>query len=241
MPGKTKHYQTLFLPESKELCLMDCPGLVFPSFLSSKAEMLTNGILPVDTLRDYLNPIALIIKNIPRKVLEMFYKIELPDIFSATQFLQLLASSRGYITGRSLPDEARTSKMILKDYTSGKLLFCHLRPDYNKEKHGFIQNFMKAENYEYTEEEKKKQEIINEIPADFDDNFEKIDIKYDDLNYLGKENQADNELNEKLENKEISLRRITKDMRRALKFAMKRGDVNYFNIFFNIISLPLDY
>jgi large subunit GTPase 1 len=230
MPGKTKHYQTLFLPESKELCLMDCPGLVFPSFLSSKAEMLTNGILPVDTLRDYLNPIAIIIKNIPRKVIEMFYKIELPDIFSATQFLQILASSRGYITGRSLPDEARTSKMILKDYTSGKLLFCHLRPDYSKEKHGFIQNFISPKNFEYTEEEKKKQEIINEIPADFDDNFEKIDIKYDDMNYLGKENQADNELVEKLENKENSLRRITKDMRRVLKFAMKRGDViiNFF-------------
>jgi hypothetical protein len=26
-----------------------------------------------------------------------------------------------------------------------------------------------------------------------------------------------------------------------LKFAMKRGDVNYLNIFFNIISLPVDY
>jgi len=32
MPGKTKHYQTLFLNNDKAFCLVDCPGLVFPSF-----------------------------------------------------------------------------------------------------------------------------------------------------------------------------------------------------------------
>jgi large subunit GTPase 1 len=36
-PGKTKHFQTIFL--GKDICLCDCPGLVFPSFASSKAEM----------------------------------------------------------------------------------------------------------------------------------------------------------------------------------------------------------
>ena len=232
MPGKTKHYQTLFLPESKEVCLMDCPGLVFPSFLTSKAEMLTNGVLAIDTLRDYLNPISIIIKNIPRKVLEMYYKIKLPDFYSATQFLQLLAISRGYLTGRSLPDEARTSKLVLKAYTSGTLLYCYLRPDYDIEKHGFIQNFMNDDfEFDYTAEEKRKQEIINVIPADFDDNYEKIEIIHDDLKYLGKDNEADNELEGNLDNIEKTTRKITRDMKRALKFCMKRGDVNKFYIF----------
>lgn len=36
-PGKTKHFQTILL--GKDICLCDCPGLVFPSFASSKAEM----------------------------------------------------------------------------------------------------------------------------------------------------------------------------------------------------------
>lgn len=31
-PGKTKHFQTLVLSDSLMLC--DCPGLVFPSFVS---------------------------------------------------------------------------------------------------------------------------------------------------------------------------------------------------------------
>lgn len=230
MPGKTKHYQTLFLPETKAYCLMDCPGLVFPSFSSLKAEMLINGILPIDTLRDYLNPISLIIKNIPRKVLEHFYRINLPDIFSATQFLQLLATKRGFYTGRSLPDEARTSKWILKDYTSGRLLYCYLRPDYSEEKHGKVLNYMSLQDFELSEEEKFKQNIINEIPADFDDNYEKINIQFDDMKYLGKENDADKELIMSIETIDNSNKRITKDMRRMLKFAVKRGDVNKYNL-----------
>ena len=51
MPGKTKHYQTIFLPPEerltlgeKSICLMDCPGLVFPSFTSSKSEMFVHFI-----------------------------------------------------------------------------------------------------------------------------------------------------------------------------------------------------
>lgn len=45
-PGKTKHFQTLFL--EKDLMLCDCPGLVMPSFMLTKADMILNGILPID-------------------------------------------------------------------------------------------------------------------------------------------------------------------------------------------------
>lgn len=95
MPGKTKHFQTLFLESHKELCLMDCPGLVFPSFTFSKAEMYVNGVLPIDQITDYLSPVALIIQRIPRINLENHYKIKLPDIYSASQFLQIYATKRG--------------------------------------------------------------------------------------------------------------------------------------------------
>lgn len=36
-PGKTKHFQTLYI--EKDLMLCDCPGLVFPNFTSNRAEM----------------------------------------------------------------------------------------------------------------------------------------------------------------------------------------------------------
>ena len=75
-PGKTKHYQTIFLDE--ELLLCDCPGLVFPSFVSTRGELIINGILPIDQMRDYVEPINLVIHHIPKNVIEMFYGIELP-------------------------------------------------------------------------------------------------------------------------------------------------------------------
>ena len=45
-PGKTKHFQTLYLDQDLLLC--DCPGLVMPSFVLTKADMILNGILPID-------------------------------------------------------------------------------------------------------------------------------------------------------------------------------------------------
>ena len=56
----SKNYclQTLFLEEHLMLC--DCPGLVMPMFVSTKAEMIVSGILPIDQMRDYVPPISLI-------------------------------------------------------------------------------------------------------------------------------------------------------------------------------------
>lgn len=51
-------FQTLFVEPG--LCLCDCPGLVMPSFVSTKAEMTCNGILPIDQMRDHVPPISLI-------------------------------------------------------------------------------------------------------------------------------------------------------------------------------------
>ena len=178
MPGRTKHYQTLFLPgepnlniAEKSICLVDCPGLIFPSFTSSKADMLVNGIYPIDTLSDIYNPIQIIINRIPSKILSDFYKITLPDIYSAKQFLQIIAKKRGFYTGNGLPEEAKTAKLVLKDYVSGKLLYCYLRPDYTEEKFGIISPFG---DIQLTQEEKDNQKLIENIPANFDDNYEQL-------------------------------------------------------------------
>lgn len=51
-PGKTKHLQTCILSDSLMLC--DCPGLVFPVFMNTKADLLFNGILPASNMREYI-------------------------------------------------------------------------------------------------------------------------------------------------------------------------------------------
>ncbi len=232
MPGKTKHYQTLFLPgEHKDICLMDCPGLVFPSFTSSRADMAVNGIIPIDTLREFQSPISIIVGKIPRKVLEWYYKIELPDIYSATQFLQILALARGFLTGRSLPDEAKTAKWILKDYTGGKLLYCNLRPDYEESLHGTVVPYDENCIQAISQEEKDKQDIIKEIPADFDDDYEKINIDVDTNRNLTTVKENFDQmyfalLGQEDENKTSGKdKMMNKAMKRALKFAFKRGEL----------------
>lgn len=72
-PGKTKHFQTLFL--DKDLLLCDCPGLVMPSFVLTKAEMILNGILPIDQMRDFVPPVNVLCTQIPRHILEDKYGI----------------------------------------------------------------------------------------------------------------------------------------------------------------------
>ena len=64
MPGKTKHFQTLKLTEKVTLC--DCPGLVFPKISETKAEMLLNGLYPVDTFKQYQAAIDLLVYRIPQ-------------------------------------------------------------------------------------------------------------------------------------------------------------------------------
>lgn len=134
MPGKTKHFQTLNIGNDLQLC--DCPGLVFPSFANSRAEMMCCGVLPIDKMKEHIRPISLILKRIPKETLEAHYKIKLPPaddprLYTVSFFLQTYAAKKGWFTGRTLPNESQAAKVILKEYTTGKLPFCMLRPDFD--------------------------------------------------------------------------------------------------------------
>ncbi|XP_069583284.1 large subunit GTPase 1 homolog isoform X2 [Ranitomeya imitator] len=134
-PGHTKHFQTLYVEPG--LCLCDCPGLVMPSFVSTKAEMICSGILPIDQMRDHVPPISLIAQRIPRNVVEATYGINIirpredEDQDRAPTSEELLAAygyMRGFMTAHGQPDQPRSARYILKDYVNGKLLYCHPPP-----------------------------------------------------------------------------------------------------------------
>jgi len=130
-PGKTKHFQTIYVDPSLMLC--DCPGLVFPSFVTSKEELILNGILPVDQLRDYTPPVNLLCDRVARWQLESIYGIRIPlppegeegRAPNAEEFLSSYGLMRGYMTSQGRPDCARSARVVLKDYVNGKLLFSH--------------------------------------------------------------------------------------------------------------------
>ncbi|XP_013855331.1 large subunit GTPase 1 homolog isoform X2 [Austrofundulus limnaeus] len=126
-PGHTKHFQTLYVEPG--LCLCDCPGLVMPSFLSTKAEMICSGILPI-------------CHTIPRHVLEGTYGINIirprededPDRPpTSEELLMAYGYMRGFMTAHGQPDQSRSARYVLKDYVNGKLLYCHPPPHINPE------------------------------------------------------------------------------------------------------------
>ena len=142
-PGKTKHFQTIRLTPLVTLC--DCPGLVFPTFLNSKAEMVCNGVLSIDQCTDYLSPVALICQRIPHAVLCARYAVTftsdaevaaaaqrvdaqpldtLTEDNEAQRFLSAIARVRGFMTqAHGSPDQSRAARLVVKDYLKGTLYY----------------------------------------------------------------------------------------------------------------------
>lgn len=145
-PGKTKHFQTIALSNNVTLC--DCPGLVFPQFATTSAELVLDGVLPIDQMREYTAPGELIARRIPKDILEGTYgfRIAIEDREeggsgqpTGLEVLTAYAIARGYARqGQGNPDESRAARYVFKDYVNAKLLYAHPPPNidgdlFNKE------------------------------------------------------------------------------------------------------------
>lgn len=135
-PGKTKHFQTIHLSPTTILC--DCPGLVFPQFSTTPADLVCDGILPIDQMREYTAPSELVAQRIPKDLLEDVYNITIPVLSAdeggsgkptGLEVLAAYAVARGLVRqGQGNPDESRAARYILKDYTHARLLYAHPPP-----------------------------------------------------------------------------------------------------------------
>ena len=90
--------------------------------------MMCCGVLPIDQMRDHIAPITLVMTRVPKEVLEAQYGIVLPPKdspkYSTSVFLQVFASKKGWKTGSGTPAEMHAAKVVMKDYTTGRLLHC---------------------------------------------------------------------------------------------------------------------
>ncbi|GMH99704.1 hypothetical protein TrLO_g1752 [Triparma laevis f. longispina] len=152
-PGKTKHFQTLLVPGEDDMMLCDCPGLVFPSFVSSTADMIAAGVYPIAQMRNHWPVVGLICQRIAREVLNGTYGFKLPIVIpeghnpnalppppTAEELLTEYCRARSIIAaGSGVPDWQRASRVVVKDYVEGKLLFNHPPPELErKEEKGYI-------------------------------------------------------------------------------------------------------
>jgi large subunit GTPase 1 len=155
-PGKTKHFQTLLLPDREDMLLCDCPGLVFPSFVSNTADLIAAGVYPIAQMRDWKTVMDLLCQRIPREVLNAQYSIKIPmptaDAMyeakvlqgtdeiripppTADEFLTTFCVARSILAASSgVPDYQRAARMIIMEYATGKLLYCHSPPNFEEDK-----------------------------------------------------------------------------------------------------------
>ena len=138
-PGKTKHFQTLRVPDVPSLLLCDCPGLVFPTVAGSKAQMLCDGILPADQMRDCMPPIRRLYALLGPPAFFHAYGVRLrtdaereddadaPE--PARELLMAHAIARGYDDDEGSPDVSRSARILIKDFINAKLLYCTPPPD----------------------------------------------------------------------------------------------------------------
>lgn len=153
-PGKTKHFQTLLLPDRPEMLLCDCPGLVFPSFVSNTADLIAAGVYPIAQMRDWKPVMDLLCIRIPREVLNAQYSISIPlpsadAMYKAKQiqgsnefrvppptsdeFLTTYCVARSMLASFSgVPDFQRAARIIIMEYATGKLLYCHSPPNFDE-------------------------------------------------------------------------------------------------------------
>lgn len=162
-PGKTKHFQTLIITEKLTLC--DCPGLVFPSFTSSRYEMIASGVLPIHRMTEHREAVQVVADRVPKNLLESVYNITLPKPKPyedpnrapfAAELLRSYCASRGYVAHSGLPDETKAARQILKDYIDGKLPHYQLPPGAAEE-----EEKEKKEN-EKKEKEEKGEGVVEE-------------------------------------------------------------------------------
>ncbi|GAB5364882.1 hypothetical protein AAMO2058_001008300 [Amorphochlora amoebiformis] len=127
-PGKTKHFQTLKVREGLILC--DCPGLVFPTFMRTKAALVTSGVFPIAQLRDYTAAVEDVVTRVTRGQLQKLYGLSFPTNkpVTAASLLNVHARMRGFMKDHGRPDASRSARVILRDYVNGDLLFCHPPP-----------------------------------------------------------------------------------------------------------------
>ncbi|KZO95953.1 P-loop containing nucleoside triphosphate hydrolase protein, partial [Calocera viscosa TUFC12733] len=144
-PGKTKHFQTLFL--APEVRLVDCPGLVLPSYVHMELQALA-GVLPIAQLPSLPSCISYALQVLP---LERIFKLERAESvekreleakktwrgerpvldreeggregeWTAMQVLESYALAKGWITAKAgRPDVGRAGNAIMRAVAEARI------------------------------------------------------------------------------------------------------------------------
>eukprot|EP01084_Bolivina_argentea_P270506 459987_1 len=206
-PGKTKHFQTLIL--SSEIILCDCPGLVFPTLMSSKDDMILNGVISIDHLNNFMSPSRLMIHRIKIKQLNIFYKLKLPTNKKQIKFLTVYDILDSYChqkklyTKSKVPSRNEAARVMLKDYVKGKIIYCHFPPNLNSRNKYLFYNGKIFNNNQNNNNQNQNQKIENVLDMNKLNGNNNNDNDIDIMNQELDDDDNNNELYDKITDEEF--------------------------------------
>lgn len=137
-PGHTKHFQTIYLTNTVRLC--DCPGLVFPSAVSRKLQVLM-GSYPIAQLREPYASIKFLAERVdlPKLLVLKHPESEAGDEWSAIDVCDAWAIKRGFLTAKAArPDTYRAANNILRMALDGKITLSLKPPGFQRALEQFL-------------------------------------------------------------------------------------------------------
>ncbi|KAI5181227.1 large subunit GTPase 1 [Nematocida sp. AWRm80] len=165
VPGKTKSIQTLDLDG---LTLCDCPGMVFPSFVTLKQDLILNGILSLDQTKDIYGCLELIVKRIGIRALCYLTKIRSFVNDSRRPIEENYLTALKQTTGCN--EAGKLIKGIIKSYIQGTIKYIHAPPGipedtFNSETNPVPETYLLSteKNYDWYSQETLKKEKKPEI------------------------------------------------------------------------------
>jgi len=157
VPGLTRHVQEIKL--DKHIKLIDSPGIVIAKD-DDAAIMSLKNCVRVETIKDPIAPVELLLKKCSKEELIMTYTIT--DFSNVNDFLQLIARRYGKMKKGGLYDVEAAAREVIKDWNGGKL------PYYSKPPKGeapqdtaFVTELSKP--FDIDSILKEEEEMINEI------------------------------------------------------------------------------
>ncbi|XP_060127200.1 guanine nucleotide-binding protein-like 1 [Zootoca vivipara] len=136
-PGHTKYFQTYFLTPTVKLC--DCPGLIFPSLVDRKQQILA-GIYPISQIQEPYTSVGFLASRIPVQAL---LKLKHPEAehgkpeppWCAWDVCEAWAEKRGYKTAKGARNDVyRAANSLLRLAVDGRLCVCMRPPGYSARK-----------------------------------------------------------------------------------------------------------
>ncbi|XP_043278283.1 guanine nucleotide-binding protein-like 1 [Venturia canescens] len=120
-PGHTKHFQTIFL--TKNVCLCDCPGLVFPSTVPKQLQILM-GSFPIAQVREPYTAVKFIAERIDLPKLLRIQHQDNDDTWSSMDICDGWAAKKNYLTAKAARlDTYRAANSLLRMSLEGKICF----------------------------------------------------------------------------------------------------------------------